>query len=139
MIEAIGKNSSVFVVGDPRQSIYQWRGLNERFFLDFSEKFPDVKTVDVRENWRGAGEIVRVSNEFADTFEEVDYEHMEPIRESDGEVTKLSFQSDIDEAKWVAEQIVRLVQEGKCNYSDFGGLLLQYFIASPYVVPPVLC
>lgn len=123
LIESIGKNASVFVVGDPRQSIYQWRGSNESFFLDFSDKFPEAKTVNIKENWRSSSEIVRVSNKFADKFEEVDYEHMYAKRKNSGEVTKLRFQNDNEEAKWITDQIERLVNEGKCKYSDFGVLL----------------
>ena len=40
LIEYVGRNGGVFVVGDPRQSIYQWRGSDERFFSSFTEKIP---------------------------------------------------------------------------------------------------
>jgi DNA helicase-2/ATP-dependent DNA helicase PcrA len=123
LIELIGKDASVFVVGDPRQSIYQWRGSNERFFLDFATCFPGAETINIRKNWRSVKEIVRVSNKFADWFEEAEYEHMEPQRKSEGEIVKLRFRSDEDEAEWVADQIERLVAENNCNYSDFGVLM----------------
>ncbi len=32
LIKLIGKKASLFVVGDPRQSIYKWRGSDEKFF-----------------------------------------------------------------------------------------------------------
>lgn len=124
LIELIGQGASVFVVGDPRQSIYQWRGSNERFFLDFDSCFSGAETVDICENWRSAGEIVRVSNHFADWFRDVEYGHLNSKRDTDGELTKLCFNGPIEEGEWVADQIDRLVRvEKKCKYSDFGILM----------------
>ena len=40
LIRLLGREASVFVVGDPRQSIYQWRGSDERFFEEFEKCFP---------------------------------------------------------------------------------------------------
>jgi len=123
LIELIGKFASVFVVGDPRQSIYQWRGSNESFFLEFESMFPEAATVNIGENWRSAKEIVRVSNRFADSFEKVKYGHLESMRPIDGELTKVRFDSPSEEADWVASQIQRLVEEKGCKYSDFSVLL----------------
>jgi DNA helicase-2/ATP-dependent DNA helicase PcrA len=53
LIELIGKNSSIFVVGDPRQSIYQWRGSDERFFDAFSQKFGGTEITRHRDNYKG--------------------------------------------------------------------------------------
>lgn len=123
LIKLIGSKSSVFVVGDPRQSIYQWRGSNERFFRGFLEDFEGGHPVEIKENRRSTRSIVHVSNEFADCFEEVNYEHLEPVREDEGEITKVGFQRESDEAVWIADQIERLVNENGCNFSDFGILM----------------
>jgi len=123
LIKIIGSFASVFVVGDPRQSIYQWRGSNERFFHDFLSDFGGGHCVEIKENRRSTKKIVAVSNEFADSFEDVDYEHMHPTREGDGEIVKVGFQSDHDEAVWVADHIERLVKERGCKFSDFGILM----------------
>ena len=123
LIKLIGSMASVFVVGDPRQSIYQWRGSNERFFHDFLNEFGDSHPVEIRENRRSTRRIVHVSNEFADCFTDIDYEHLDPIRTDEGEVVKLGFQSDDDEAIWIADQIERLIHENDCKFSDFGILL----------------
>jgi len=123
LIQLIGKNACVFVVGDPRQSIYQWRGSNESFFLEFDKHFEGAEEIEIRENRRSTRRIVEVSNRFADEFADVDYEHMEPTRKDDGEVVKLQFENSDYEANWIADQIERLVEEKECRYSDFGILL----------------
>lgn len=123
LITLIGKTSHVFVVGDPRQSIYQWRGSNEQFFLDFGKNFEDTELIQIRENWRSVDEIVRVSNEFADTFSNRDYEHLEPKRGEAGIVKKIQYSTPDEEARCIIEQIHATVEEKKCNFSDFGILL----------------
>lgn len=123
LIELIGNFASVFVVGDPRQSIYQWRGSDEYFFREFESMFAKATTVNIGENWRSAKEIVRVSNKFADSFENGEYGPLESMRHIDGELTRVSFNSPGEEADWIASQIQRLVEEKGCKYSDFSLLL----------------
>ena len=43
LISLVGSHGEIFVVGDPRQSIYQWRGSDERFFESFSERFKEAR------------------------------------------------------------------------------------------------
>lgn len=110
-------------MGHSRQSIFQWRGSNEKFFLEFKENFPEVKPISISENRRSTKSIVKLSNHFADSFENVSYEHLDLIRNTDGEVEKLVFSDFKSEARSIAEQIEKQVQENKCNYSDFGILM----------------
>lgn len=123
LIKLLGQNGKIFVVGDPRQSIYQWRGSNEKYFHDFSDEFEDASTVEIKENRRSAKEIVGISNLFADGFSDVDYEHLIPTRDQEGEAVKLEFEKPEEEARWVAEEIQRLTSQGDCSFKDFGILM----------------
>ena len=122
LIEIIGQTASVFVVGDPRQSIYKWRGSNEEFFQNFGDTFNPVEFVEINENRRSKRKIVDISNAFADSFEGVSYDHMLPVRQEDGDVRTVALDTKGIEAEWVAEQIERLVKNG-FQYSDFAILL----------------
>ena len=44
-----GYHKNLFIVGDPDQTIYTWRGANVKYLLDFDKAFPDVKTIIKRE------------------------------------------------------------------------------------------
>jgi len=61
LIRLIGRNASIFIVGDPRQSIYQWRGSNEQCFEEFLNNFPSCEKVTIKENWRSVTTIVRAA------------------------------------------------------------------------------
>ena len=53
---------NLFVVGDPDQTIYTWRGADGRFLMDFNTKFPGTQTVMMMENYRSTPEILAVAN-----------------------------------------------------------------------------
>lgn len=121
LISYIGKNASIFVVGDPRQSIYQWRGSDERFFERFSTTYPDTHEVTIRENRRSVKKIVKNANRFSTSFERRHYEQMDPTREEEGFIGIASHETTEDEASWIVDQIQALMKRNKeLKFSDFG-------------------
>ncbi|NWG03566.1 MAG: ATP-dependent helicase [Syntrophaceae bacterium] len=124
LIQLIGRNASTFIVGDPRQSIYQWRGSDERCFEEFLRNFPICEKVSIKENWRSVPAIVKAANGFAESFESTRYEPLAPTREQTSPVYVTDFDMPEDEAKWIARQIKELVEERKaCRYPDIAILL----------------
>lgn len=123
LISLIGRNASIVVVGDPRQSIYQWRGSDERFFDEFSKAFPKTEEVTIHENHRSTSRIVKNANKFAASFERRYYREMDPVRKEEGFLGIASHETPEDEATWIADQIGMLMKKNKeMKYSDFGVL-----------------
>ncbi|MGQ9702804.1 MAG: ATP-dependent DNA helicase [bacterium] len=115
LIQLIGKNASVFVVGDPRQTIYQWRGSDQKCF----ERFKAEESISIPENRRSGKKIVELANNFAKTFEGAKYEAMSGIRGEEGMVSLVKCETNISEAEWITRQIKNLVGGKKlCSYSD---------------------
>lgn len=56
------RHKNLFIVGDPDQTIYSWRGSHVRMILDFDKKYPTAKTLLLRKNYRSTPEILRASN-----------------------------------------------------------------------------
>ena len=56
-----GHERNIFVVGDPDQAIYRFRGASSAAFVEFQKRFPDTRGVVLDENQRSRGNILRVA------------------------------------------------------------------------------
>jgi superfamily I DNA/RNA helicase len=43
---------NLFVVGDPDQTIYEWRGAKPELLVNFDKKYPNTQTVIMNQNYR---------------------------------------------------------------------------------------
>ncbi|MBW2975553.1 UvrD-helicase domain-containing protein [Candidatus Woesearchaeota archaeon] len=53
---------NLFAVGDPRQSIFGWRGSDISHIIRFREKYPDCKILELKINYRSKEDIINVLN-----------------------------------------------------------------------------
>ena len=54
--------TTVYVVGDPDQTIYTWRGANQNILLRLNETLPDIETVILDRNYRSTQNILNSAN-----------------------------------------------------------------------------
>ena len=133
LIRLIGNSARIFIVGDPRQTIYQWRGSDEKCFKDFVKHYSDTETISISENRRSVRSILEIANGFADTFE-TRYEHLDPTRDGNGAVYLGEFETAMKEAEWIAAQIESHVGSGACSYSDIGILFRSVMTSAPVFI-----
>ena len=55
-------HQNLFVVGDPDQTIYEWRGAKPELLVDFDKKYPNTKTVIMNQNYRSTPNILNLGN-----------------------------------------------------------------------------
>jgi DNA helicase-2/ATP-dependent DNA helicase PcrA len=58
----LGKRSSICVVGDPRQTIYSFKGSEPALLNNFGARFPKCVTVELVRNYRSTPQIVAWAN-----------------------------------------------------------------------------
>jgi DNA helicase-2/ATP-dependent DNA helicase PcrA len=121
LIQTIGRKASVFVVGDPRQCIYQWRGSNETFFDKFMKVFPHAQSLSIRENRRSGKLIVQNANSFANNFDYTLHESMTATRVELGFAGLVELENDEQEAEWIAQRVQEMTKE--LHFSDIGILV----------------
>ncbi len=84
-----------FVVGDPRQSIFGWRGSH----VEFIQQFPADVTVQLKKNYRSHKRIVAVMNK---AIARMGLPDLEGMRKEQGAVQVLSYDSEDQEVQSVA-------------------------------------
>lgn len=88
----------LFVVGDPRQSIFGWRGSH----VEFIQEFPADVTIQLKKNYRSQQRIVSVMNK---AIARMGLPDLESARTGDGAVQVLSYSSEDEEAQSVASLV----------------------------------
>ncbi|MGI6536298.1 MAG: ATP-dependent helicase [Eggerthellaceae bacterium] len=113
LMEALcGYHGNLFVVGDPDQTIYTWRGANVRYLLDFPKRFPGTQTIMMNDNYRSTPQIAAVANSLIDQNHLRMKKHL-TAQSSDGpRVLVHHAPSDRAEAEWIAEQIRQMQADG---------------------------
>jgi DNA helicase-2/ATP-dependent DNA helicase PcrA len=106
------KHRNVMVVGDPDQSIYAFRGADIRNILEFERDFGEATIVPLEQNYRSTNTILRAANAVISHNSERKPKNLWSDL-GDGEpVRVLEVEDEHAEARFVASEISRLVDEG---------------------------
>lgn len=107
------------VTGDPDQSIYSWRGANIHNILGFERDYPQVKVVRLEENFRSTPEILSVADQLIQFNTQRKQKSLIGVRNAGQSVALLAFPNQLDESRYIARDIARLVESGEFQYKDF--------------------
>ena len=107
-----GEDGNLFVVGDDFQSIYSFRAADIRNILNFEADFKDVETVKLEQNYRSTGTILDAANGVISHNRERMEKRLWTEAGRGEPVTISELADEHEEARWVAGEIDRLVEEG---------------------------
>lgn len=122
-----GYHKNLFIVGDPDQTIYTWRGANVKYLLDFHRNFPDVQTIMMMENYRSTPEILRAANSLIGKNLLRMKKNLIPTLPSGGSVLCCHGENQEKEALWMAEQI-KILKEKGVPYKDITILYRAHYL-----------
>lgn len=120
LIEMLSQfHKNLFVVGDPDQTIYEWRGAKPEILVDFDKQFTDSKTIIMNQNYRSTPNILSLGNHIIKNNKIRVDKDMFTQNPEGVEVVHFHGENDYEEGLWVANEIKRLVNDENCKYSDF--------------------
>ena len=122
-----GYNKNLFVVGDPDQTIYSWRGADINYLLNFDKAFPDVKTIMMNENYRSTPQILSVCNSLIDKNKNRMKKDLLPMCHSKNSVLYYHGDTSEEESDWIADQIIKLHKKD-ISYKDITILYRAHYV-----------
>ena len=130
-------STSVYVVGDPDQTIYTWRGANQKIIMDFDKTFAGAETVILNENYRSTSTILAAANKLiANNKKRIPKD----LFTNQGEGEKIvSYAADTsqEEAEWVARKVGEIARnnrnkEGEPDYTKIAVLYRSSYVTRAF-------
>ena len=103
---------NLFVVGDPDQTIYTWRGANVRYILDFDKEFPQTQTIPMMTNYRSTPQIIAVANDLIAKNRNRIKKDLLPVLPDGSPVAYHHARTAEEEAQWIHAEIRKLSEQG---------------------------
>jgi len=107
LLQLLRGTDNVFVIGDPLQSIYGFRGASGDIFEQFRADFPQAADITLTTNYRSAAKLVMLSNSLF-----MDSPDLRPYTVNEGRVRAVQVLNEYSEAAWVLAEIQRAIGGG---------------------------
>ena len=123
-----GYHGNLFIVGDPDQTIYTWRGADVKYLMEFDKRFPAVKTIMMMENYRSTPEILAAANALIDKNKYRIPKALIPTLPSGAPVLCHLGETQAAEAQWIAGEMEQLHSQG-VPYRDMTVLYRAHYVS----------
>ncbi len=118
---AAGYNN-LMVVGDDDQSIYKFRGATIENILNFDRVYPNAKVIKLEQNYRSTSNILGAANSIIKNNKDRKGKELWTDAGEGDKILVKTLPTQLDEAKYITEELVSRVFKEKRNYSDFAVL-----------------
>ena len=119
LVKLLSKPSTcLYVVGDPDQTIYTWRGANQDIILNLEKNYPGIESIILDRNYRSSQAILDSANKLIN-FNKFRIKKNLYTKNNVGKpVVSRRCPSVHSEANYVAKEIRRLKEVEHYNYED---------------------
>ncbi len=125
--------ATLFVVGDPDQTIYTWRGANEKIIMEISDDFK-METIILAQNYRSTKTILDTANKLISFNKYRVPKDLYTDNEEGSNIISYRGNSSEDEARWVIGQILKIKDTSvdEFKFSDVALLYRASYLTLPF-------
>lgn len=114
-----GKHNNLFVVGDPDQSIYKFRGADLSNILRFEQDFPNSRVIKLEQNYRSTKVILEGATNLIKYNRNRKEKELWTDKKGGEKIRCYEAVSALDEAVFVSQEIIKLNKKEDKAFKDF--------------------
>lgn len=123
-----GYHRNLFVVGDPDQTIYTWRGADVKFIMEFDSRHENVKNISLNTNYRSTPQILQASNALIAKNQYRLKKDLTSVREDARKPLYFHAKTNQLEADWMTANM-RAMHESGLPYSSMAVLYRAHYVS----------
>ena len=112
-------NRNLFVVGDPDQGIYSWRGADIKNIMSFERDYPEAKVIKLEQNYRSTCAILDAANHLIRNNSNRKEKRLWTAAGQGAPLVNYFGEHEHAEADFVVGRIIRLKELENRKYGDF--------------------
>lgn len=112
LMNLVGDNGNICVVGDDDQSIYGWRGANVSNILKFRDDFPNAEVIVLEQNYRSTEGILRAASSLISNNQYRAPKNLKSMQGKGKDIAVCEYGDDEKEAYHTAFAIEKLLRTG---------------------------
>lgn len=112
-------HKNICVVGDDDQCIYAWRGADIRNILEFEKDYPAAKIIKLEQNYRSKANILQAANNVIKNNSRRKDKLLRTESEPGEKIKVYRAFSDIEEGRYTAMEIKKLIRDEDRKFKDF--------------------
>lgn len=112
------QHQNIFVVGDPDQSVYSWRGAEPYNIKRFLHDYPQSRLIKLEQNYRSTGNILAAANAIIQNNEDREDKNLYCDKGEGDKLIHFCAGDSFQEARFVADSIGQLVDREGRSYGN---------------------
>ncbi len=125
-----GDNTYLYVVGDPDQTIYSWRGADINIIMGFDKLYEGAETIILEKNYRSTGTILNGANSLIQYNRNRVKKDLYTDNEPGEKIIHFTASSPENEAGYILTRISSLLSKG-VRYSQIAVLYRSSYLSRP--------
>lgn len=125
----VNEKKNVFAVGDPDQTIYEWRGAYSGVFNDFEKNFDHTQIIFLNKNYRSTPQILNAANNLIANNVDRYEKNLNTDNPDNDIVTYYLGDTQHEEGIFIAKKIQELIKNKVCEYHDIAVLYRSNYLS----------